>query len=321
LARNGGIVWIQDGGFRIREGSNLPRPRYVEGGTHDIAERKVAEQELQKECTELEISLKERIRELNVASEQLEAERSRRERAEAAERELAASLLQSQAKERRRIARELHDTTAQKLAALVLNLGAAHKSAAALSSVARKFLAEALELAKEASHEVRTFSYLLHPPTLDQLALATALESYVKGFQKRSGIRVELEMMPSLNRLPREIQATLFGVVQEGLTNISRHSKSKSAKIRISHDSNAMTVEVKDKGRGVPSGIIRSVGVGAGVGLGVGLSGMQERLKQFGGQLQIDSSPRGTTLKATLPLSRSNSEWMVAQARTGKLTP
>lgn len=223
-----------------------------------------------------------------------------RKRAEESLRQVSGRLLRLQDEERRRIARELHDSTAQTLTALIMNLSAIQKSAARLGEKSRHAFAESLALAKQCSREVRTISYLLHPPLLEELGLVSALRHYVDGYTQRSGIRVELDVSPDFNRLPREIELALFRVVQESLINIHRHSGSLTARVRVMRDSNAVMLEVMDEGRGMPPEILdRAKRIVP--GLGVGIAGMQERLEQLGGMLETDSGSQGTTVRAILP--------------------
>ena len=145
----------------------------------------------------------------------------------------SARLLRLQDEERRRIARELHDSTAQLLTALTLNLSAVQKSAARLNRKARRAFSESIALARQCSQEVRTLSYLLHPPLLEELGLVTAIRNYLDGYTKRCGIQVEFEVAQDFGRLPQEIELALFRVVQESLTNIHRHSGSARARVRL----------------------------------------------------------------------------------------
>jgi len=223
-----------------------------------------------------------------------------RKRAEQELRQLSGRLMRLQDEERRRIARELHDSTAQALAALLMNLGAVQRSAARLGKKARQALAESLDLAKQCSQEVRTVSYLLHPPLLEELGLISALRHYVDGYTQRSGIRVELEAPPDFGRLPQEIELALFRVVQECLTNVHRHSGSPTARVRLAREFDGVRLEVRDEGRGIPPEKLGRAGQVL-PGLGVGIAGMQERLRQLGGRLGIVSGDRGTTVTAIIP--------------------
>jgi len=225
-------------------------------------------------------------------------------------RQLSGRLARSQDEERRRIARELHDSTAQGLTAMVMNLRAVNQSAARLSQKARGILAETITLAEQCAKEIRTLSYLLHPPMLDEFGLASALRWYVQGFDQRSGIRVGLDMPAELQRLPGAVEMTIFRIVQESLVNVHRHSGSKKADIRMLLESNHAILEVKDYGRGIDSnGGSGSNGTklkDAGIQMGVGIHGMQERVRELGGSLEIDSSRQGTTVRAILPVSGEN---------------
>ena len=230
-----------------------------------------------------------------------------RKRAEESLRQLSGRLLRLQDEERRRIAQELHDTTAQDLAALVMNLGAAKKSLGNLSPVARKALSESIALAKRSSRKTRTLSYLLHPPMLDEFGLAPALRGFVDGFEKRSGIRVDLDVPSDVGRLPQGMETALIRIVQECLTNVHNHSSSKRAKVQLLPGSHEITLEVKDQGLGIPSKAKRAIARGVSAGLGIGIQGIQERVKLLGGRLKIHSSRRGTTVRAILPVSRDTS--------------
>jgi signal transduction histidine kinase len=174
-----------------------------------------------------------------------------RKRAEEALRQLSGRFLQMQDEERRRLARDLHDTVAQGLAALSLNLGLLQSSATALNPRSNQLLADSQALADQCANEVRTSSYLLHPPILDELGLAGAVRDHAAGFAHRTGLRVDLELPPDLVRLPRETELALFRVLQEALANIQRHSGSKTASIRVAQTADDIRLEVRDKGRGM----------------------------------------------------------------------
>jgi two-component system NarL family sensor kinase len=223
-----------------------------------------------------------------------------RKQAEKALHGLSTRLLQLQDEERRRIARELHDAIGQNLAALVMNLTLAHKSANKRNPKARQAISGSLEVAERCLKEMRTLSYLLHPPLLDEDGLASALAWYVKGFAERSGIKVDLKVSPDFGRLPQEVETTLFRVVQEGLTNIHRHSKSPIAGILLSRRPTLVKLEIKDKGQGMPTKVLHLNNSNVGQ-LGVGILGMRERARQLGGRMEIVSSRRGTTVRVVIP--------------------
>lgn len=213
-------------------------------------------------------------------------------------RDLSVRLLRVQDDERRRIARDLHDSTGQALTALKLELAGIERELAARNPQIARRLSSAIENARLISDELRTISYLLHPPLLDELGLGSALRWYVDGFGKRSGIAVQLDFC-SQGRLTPELETTLFRVVQECLINIHRHSGSSTASIRFRRESGRIVLEVQDEGRGMTPEELSELSSGA--ALGVGLRGMRERIKDFGGEMEIVSSGHGTMVKAVIP--------------------
>ena len=229
---------------------------------------------------------------------------SERKRAEAALRLLAQRLRHAQDEEQRRIARELHDSTAQRLAAATMSLGRLEDLVAPASEQVQKLLHESLQLIEQCSQEVRTISYLLHPPFLEQLGLGPALRAYAEGFAKRSGIEVGIEIAPNLPRFSSEVELALFRVAQESLGNVYRHSGSRRAWLRLTNGGDLM-LEIEDEGRGLPPEVLTAVR-STGVATGVGIAGMHERLDLVGGTLDITSSPGGTTVSAIVPVSLIN---------------
>jgi PAS domain S-box-containing protein len=223
-----------------------------------------------------------------------------RKQAEESLRELSGRVLQLQDEERRRLARELHESTAQNLAALGMNLGIVDQAAAALDAGARKALSESLALADQCIRELRTFSYLLHPPVLDDLGLSSALAWYIEGFTKRSGIAVKLEIAADLGRLPQELELMLFRIVQESLTNIHHHSGSRTATIRITRYAKEIVMQISDQGHGIAGNL--KDGVLSLERVGVGIAGMRERVRQMGGRLEIRSRSSGTDVEVVAPL-------------------
>ena len=222
-----------------------------------------------------------------------------RKRAEDTLRQMSGRLLQMQDEERRRIARELHDSAGQMLVAMDMNLAVVQRESQQLSAAAAGACHESLELVREMSKELRTMSHLLHPPLLDEAGLPSAIQWFVQGFAERSRIPVTLDLSPDLGRLSNESETTLFRIVQEALTNIHRHSGSATASIRINRNSREVRLEIVDQGKGFSLDTKR-ISTGAN-GTGVGIQGMRERVRQLGGRLHIDSGPRGTTITATLP--------------------
>ncbi|MGA9142218.1 MAG: PAS domain S-box protein [Candidatus Acidiferrales bacterium] len=223
-----------------------------------------------------------------------------RKEAEEALRNLSARLLQLQDEERRRIARELHDSTGQSLAALVIQLSAVNARVSEIDPGGAELLREAILLSQKASDETRTLSYLLYPPTLDYAGLRSALEWYIEGFTQRSKVKVDLDVSIGPDRLAEIVERTLFRVVQESLTNIFRHSGSETASVRIALESGAVRLEVADGGKGIPDEVLAALNSSGGQ-LGVGIRGMRERVRQLGGWLQIRSRPNGTTIIVSLP--------------------
>jgi len=217
--------------------------------------------------------------------------------------DLSGQLLRSQDEERRRIAQDLHDSTGQNLVALATMLGRLNKSVPSVGRKSRTLLSECVALSNQCIREVRTLSYLLHPPLLDEAGLEEAIREYVTGFSKRSGIEVKLEMSRRLGRVARDIEQALFRVVQEALTNIQRHSGSQQAKIRI-HRNSDLTLEVSDLGRGVSASAHKGKQKTR-FEVGVGILSMQERVKLIGGRLDIVSTDHGTTVRATVPFGRN----------------
>jgi PAS domain S-box-containing protein len=215
---------------------------------------------------------------------------------------LSGRLLQSQDEERRRIARDLHDSTGQDLVALATMLGQLRGSISSREQKSRSLLSECSSLADRCLREVRTLSYVLHPPVLDDAGLVDAIRDYVKGFTKRSGIKVKLELSSLLGRMARDLELALFRVVQESLTNIHRHSGSRQAKIRIDRNSN-LTLEISDLGQGPSAGPSRGQEERR-LGVGVGIHSMQERVKLIGGRLEVDFNSQGSTVRVTIPLEK-----------------
>ena len=238
-----------------------------------------------------------------VASEVTELEKASRELrdSKASLYSLSARLLQSQDEERRRIARDLHDITGQELAVLGMSLELATRDLDSPEK-AREALTEAVGLAHKIEDEIRTLSYVLHPPLLDELGLGSALSWYAEGFQKRTGIRVETQIVSNLPRFSPSDETALFRVVQESLANVLRHSGSPTARISLSMDAGVARVSVEDQGKGINREILAPGRDPR--GFGVGIAGMRERLLQIGGTLEIDSTGSGTTVVATLPLAK-----------------
>jgi PAS domain S-box-containing protein len=215
-------------------------------------------------------------------------------------RQLSARLLKLQDEERRRIARDLHDTTGQKIAVLSMTLDRLAKLVDTRKADVKDALAESRDVVGKIGEEIRTLSYLLHPPLLDECGLASAVLWYAEGFKKRSGIHLNVSIDEELVRLTTDAETALFRVLQESLTNVHRYSGSPSAEIRIFQSASKVHLEIVDHGKGVKAGTERPAFAGAPT-LGVGIPGMRERIRQLGGQLEVEFSNEGTRVYASLP--------------------
>jgi PAS domain S-box-containing protein len=222
-----------------------------------------------------------------------------RRNAEDALRKLSGRLLGIQDQERRRIARELHDSLGQYLAALKIAIELL--SAGPSPEKSKGLLSECSEIVEKSIVETRTLSHLLHPPLLDEAGFASAASWFVTGFSQRSGIAVSLELPEDLPRLSEAVEIALFRVLQESLTNVHRHSQTRSAEIKVEVDAEEITMEVSDHGRGVPEHILQKLR-GDGTQLGVGFAGMRERVHELGGTFDVTSSASGTTIRVLVPL-------------------
>jgi signal transduction histidine kinase len=255
------------------------------------AERELisTKEELSQALDNLEKRVQARTAELNAANESL--------------RNLSAQLLMMQDQERRRLARELHDSVGQILAALGMNISIVQCQSGKLDENGQRAVSENARLVEQASSEIRTISYLLHPPLLELAGLVSALRWYVDGFANRSKIKVELEIPIDFDRLSSDAELVIFRIVQECLTNIHRHSGSSTAGICIRREDCKLVVQVQDHGKGIPKEKQREL-----ADLrqsGVGFSGMRERLRQLGGTLEIQSDEHGTIVRAILPCQTS----------------
>jgi PAS domain S-box-containing protein len=223
-----------------------------------------------------------------------------RKHAEEELRKLSIRLMTLQDEERRRIARELHDSEGQNLSLLLLSLSRLKRLGTNLDADSHALLNGSIEAANECLRDVRTLSYLLHPPLLDEFGLVSALQWYVEGFSERSGIAVNLELPASLNRLPAETETSLFRLVQEGLTNIHRHSGSKTAEISLACEGQQLQLRIEDHGKGMD--VAKVCGGNGSKPAGVGIASMRERVRDLGGTLQILSDHTRTQINVTLPL-------------------
>lgn len=280
---DGSLGWMEAIGQVTYDSSN--RPLKMMGVCRDISDRKYSEDALREAHEQLDARVKARTSELDHARESL--------------RVLSARLLQMQDDERRRIARELHDTAGQILVALNLTLVPVEEELQKNNSGLAKPITESLRLIDELSRDLRTMSHLLHPPLLDEAGLPSAVRWYVEGFAERSKIQVELQLDPEIGRLPPELETTVFRIVQECLTNIHRHSGSNWAAIAILRETPNVRIEICDRGKGMPKPIRA----------GIGIQGMSERVGQLGGRLEIESEDGGTRVTAIVPANPASAEF------------
>ena len=236
---------------------------------------------------------------------QLDSDITRRKNVEQELRVLSGRLLTIRDEERRRWARELHDSVGQLLVGITMNLSILQRQLDGGAPLDSKFLSESMLLTNEALQEIRTLSYLLHPPMLDEVGLASALRWFASGFSKRSEIDIDLDIPESLGRFPRDLEIAVFRIVQETLTNVHRHSGSSTAKITIWRSGNQLRLKVEDKGKGMTLPAIGKDDRENAI-LGVGISGIRERVRQLAGQMQIRSGDWGTALEAVFPLEESD---------------
>lgn len=207
-------------------------------------------------------------------------------------------LLHAQDEERRTVAREVHEGIGQYMGALSLGLATLRGSFEEINPESEQILDQCQSLVSDAAREIRTISYLLHPPMIEQLGLTSALQWLIRGYMEHSGIRVSLEMPPDFGRLKPDVELALFRLVQEALTNIHRHSGSRTAVVRLVRSPKEVVLELKDAGRGMRLSFLESTGR-----IGVGIPGMRERVKELNGRFAIDSSPdMGVTIRASIPV-------------------
>jgi signal transduction histidine kinase len=221
-------------------------------------------------------------------------------------RALSARILDLQDAERRRIARELHDSVGQYLVGLKINLEQLLTTRANWSPSHEKLLNETIELTERSINEVRTISHLLHPPLLDEVGLESATRWYADGFAKRCALKVSLHLDRITNRLPKEVELALFRVLQESLTNVHRHAAAKSIEVILTCSTGHVALYVIDDGRGISSEILTRFRSGR--ASGVGLAGMRERLAELDGTLEVERRSRGTAVRATIPVAECASE-------------
>lgn len=289
-----GESWTGEFQVRRKDGTDFPAqvtdaPIFGENGevigvvgiSRDLTQQKETEAALQESRVQLESIVEERTNSLRL---------------------LSARLLQMQDVERRRIARELHDSIGQYLAmiAMDIDLLSEQKEEAKRTNL----IEECRESVRRCLSETRTLSHLLHPPLLDESGLVYAAQWYVEGFAKRSGIAVRLDLPPTHVRLPNDIEIVLFRIMQESLTNVHRHAKCSAVEITLKLVDKQAVLQIKDNGCGIPQGKLQLFRNSSG-GVGVGLAGMRERVRDLNGQLEISSGLSGSTVLVTIPIVES----------------
>ncbi|MGH9517635.1 MAG: ATP-binding protein, partial [Terriglobales bacterium] len=300
---HGVVGWFFVCGVLIVLGENHRKQQFrlrqsIAAMTSEATERQRAEAALQRAHDELENRVAERTGQLTLTLNSLEQEVMERKRAEEQLRQLSVRLMTLQDEERRHIARDLHDTTGQTLAALKMTTALIQRTASGPEML--RLVDDLNALTDEAVQEIRTTSYLLHPPLLDEAGIASAVQWFVEGFSRRSGIQVRCEIAGNLGRPPRNHELVLFRVLQEGLTNVHRHSGASTTTVRLHVSADHVILEIADNGIGISKERISRFHE-AGRGTGVGLLGMRERVNELGGHLEIQSNPSGTTVSVALP--------------------
>jgi PAS domain S-box-containing protein len=258
--------------------------------TRDFTERMQAQEALRHTNSELAVEIKER---LSVQERLANSEKSLRE--------LSLHLLRTQDEERRRIGRELHDSLGQYLAMVKMNMDSLEMDLAG-NKPASEQVTRCIKLVEDSIKEVRTISYLLYPPMLEEVGLKSAIPWYLDGFSKRSNIQTTFESDPEFTRLGREVELALFRILQESLTNVHRHSGSTTANIRLGRKNGKVVLEIADQGKGIPPELLTQSNQNWIGSMGVGLRGMNERIRQLGGELEISSSESGTVVTAGVPV-------------------
>jgi signal transduction histidine kinase len=264
----------------------------------EISAREGAQKELRRAHAELEVRIDQRTAELAGSNALLRKEVTAHQRAEASLTDLTSHLFQLQDEERRRLAREVHDGAVQNLVALAMDVGMIGDTVRTEDIGTKELVNECVRLIEESTNQLRTISYLLHPPYFDELGLTASLRDFVDGFATRSGIQITLDIDPRLGRLGHQVELAIYRVVQEALSNVHRHAHSRTATIALARHPDCVQLEIADAGRGIPPEILAPSSPLA----GVGIAGMRERVKLLGGQLDIQSSGSGTRVHAVFPM-------------------
>jgi two-component system sensor histidine kinase UhpB len=300
IRKDGSNVWVNLTISSVCDSED--KVKYLIAVAEDISKRrewqdalKRSEAKLQLLTGSLERRVAERTRELANKNAELETQSE-------IVQQLSARLLQAGDEERRRIARDLHDNAGQTLTAVGLNLAAIERETKEVAPDVASTAAESRTLVKQLIEEIRTLSYLLHPPLLEESGLIGAISWLADGITKRSKIDVKLELADEIGRLPQDLELAVFRIVQECLANVYRHSGSKSATIRLDRDSQKFMLQVKDEGRGMSPQQLSALQTS---GSGVGLRGIQERIRPFSGSFDIQSDRNGTRIEVRFPLQKA----------------
>jgi len=289
---------VEDEGWRLRKDGSRFWANVVITATKDAYGGVIGFSKVTRDFTE-------RMR----VQKELQDSQRRLQDSEKSLRELSFHLLRTQDEERRRIGRDLHDSLGQYLSVLKMKLDCLSAAPARLQPDDLEQLRYCAQITEDAVKEVRTISYLLYPPMLEEMGLNSATSWYLDGFTKRSGIQTTFEVSPNLGRLNPDVELAIFRVLQESLTNVHRHSGSPTAAVRLSVDENTFVLEISDQGKGDSGAPIGESAQDGASGHGVGLRGMRERMRQVGGNLDFCSSPSGTTVTATVPIKKTSAAY------------
>jgi PAS domain S-box-containing protein len=300
VAPDGRQNWVRAIGRTFYDGAG--QPTRFDGVTLNVTDRKQSELALSVSETRYRVLAENLDQQVQARTLELQERNQEILRMYESLKSLSTRIMQVQDEERRRIARELHDSSGQLLAVINMQLSTLAHGLRKAAPEFNEQVEETERLVQQLEKEIRTTSYLLHPPLLDEAGLCSALSWHVEGLNKRSDVHTSLEIASDFGRLPRDIELVVFRLVQESLANIYRHSGSKTAMIRIARNEGTVTVEVQDQGKGIPPEKLVEI---QSEGSGVGIRGMRERLRQFNGELRIESGEIGTRVWVTISIPQT----------------